>query len=670
MNFHEGTVDYDVIVVGGGPSGCAFVRSLVNLKPNLRVLLVDKEQFPRDKVCGDGLTYQAIPLVGKVFPELASLTPSAAFTARQILHYPLGRRLIRESQVLDVIPRLEFDNALWEATVAAGAETRENTCVTGLLTDNGRVRGVKLRDANGSCDLTCRLLVGADGSRSVVRRETGSTDGDYVIHSLRQYVRGIPESTEGLIFFFDIEHRGYFWIFPFMRDGERWANLGYGNSTDNRTLKDRFQHYCRTPEVRQYLGEASCEGDLVGFPLNLAKFKWTGRLSRPLWGPGYLLLGDAASLIHPLSGEGIAFSLESGRIAAEVLADDRVPREQKGSVYERRVLRRVRPSFLSPKTFCAIRLPMLLPRWLGNALVALAVFAQQRFGFGIQPLPSAPIARNGQLNGSGTVRRLDQKTIALEGVLLLALFTALAAFWLVRFFDAFALPAPYGARANFFVGIATTFCLCNARRRYGWSFALAFFIFALASFLAIELTGTSTGSVFGGYQYNANMPMRLLGLVPVVVPFAWFIISYLAFATSATLLPRRSPLLLRAAAATALFVAYDLVTDPNHVYRGGWAYPDGGAYYGIPIQNFAAWGVLGFVSFLLLELFEPRAVIPSQKRGPFSLVVVAYVGVMLHEGFFALLVAGNRGAAAIAFAIVTMVMAARLRNESRLIARD
>ena len=386
MNFQEKEPDYDVIVVGGGPAGCAFVRSLLKLKSNLRILLVDKGRFPRDKVCGDGLTYQAIPRIREIFPELTALTPSASFTQRQTFCYPGGRSLYREGQRLDVIPRFEFDNALWRATVDAGAETLEDATVTGLLTDENRVRGVKLRDENGTRELTCRLLVGADGSRSVIRRETGSTNDDHVIHALRQYVRGIPESTKGLIFFFDLEYRGYCWIFPFVRGGERWANVGYGNATDNRILKERFAYYCQTPEMQRYLANGCFEDKPIGFPLNLAKFRWTGRLKRRLWGPGYFLLGDAAALIHPLSGEGISFAIESGRIAANVFGDDHIPPNRKGAVYEARVLRRVRPSFLSPKMFCVIGLPMMLPRWASNLMLGSAFFIQKHFHFGIHPL--------------------------------------------------------------------------------------------------------------------------------------------------------------------------------------------------------------------------------------------------------------------------------------------
>lgn len=375
--------EYDVVVVGGGPAGTAFARTAVSLGAPWRTLVIDKARFPRDKTCGDALTYRAIPLVREIFPELTSLLPSRSFTSRRTLFYPGGHVLRRGGQQLDVIPRLEFDAALWNTIAQTRVETLEATTVKDVLSDGRRVTGVRVMTDGNEQEIRCRWLLGADGSRSVVRRQTGSTGDDLVIHAVRQYVRGIEPSADGLLFFFDLDHNGYFWIFPFDRDGERWANIGYGNSFVKVSLTERFRHYCQRPEVTQYLGSGQLVGKIVGFPLNLAPVRWKRvRLARPLWGSGYFLLGDAGALIHPLSGEGIAFALQSGKLAAEILHDARIPEAQKGPVYEKRMLGYAAPLFTSLGAFCAIRVPVILPRWLSDLYIRGAVWAQAMTGFG------------------------------------------------------------------------------------------------------------------------------------------------------------------------------------------------------------------------------------------------------------------------------------------------
>ncbi len=388
---HEPSGDaYDIVVVGGGPAGTAFAKTVLNLGAPWRVLLIEKERFPRDKICGDGLTYRSIPLVREIFHDLPDLTPSRSFTGKQVLFYPGGHTLRREAEQLDVIPREVFDTALWNAIAGTRIETLEDATVEELTFENGRVVGVRVTTDQGTRDIRCRWLLGADGSRSVVRKKTGSTGDDRVIHAVRQYIRGIDPSADGLLFFFDIEKNGYFWIFPFEKDGERWANLGYGNSFVPVSLKDRFREYCERPEVKRFLGNGELIGKIEGFPLNLAPVSWMPmrlrrpRLARPLWGPGYFLLGDAASLIHPLSGEGISFAIQSGKLVAEILLDEGLPDDRKGRVYEERMLEYAMPLFTKFSAFAAIRIPVLLPRPLGQLFVRSASWLQARTGWGVK----------------------------------------------------------------------------------------------------------------------------------------------------------------------------------------------------------------------------------------------------------------------------------------------
>src|SRR5262249_21120596 len=244
--------------------------------------------------------------------------------------------------------------------------------------------------------------------------------------------------------------------------------------------------------------------------------------------------------------------------------------------------------------------------------------------------------------------------VGLETWLLAALFGSLGLFWAAWLLDGRTVGSPYGLRATLFTGLATLFCLLHAWRSRVARFTLWCFGVAFGTSLVAELVGTSTGLVFGAYRYGADVPGRVLGLVPVVVPFVWFAVSYLSYVTADILCAPRSAsraapagVVSRALVGAALLVAYDLVADPNHVYRGGWTYAGGGAYYGVPLQNFVAWFALGFLSLLLIAAMEPLVDSPDGARPDLFLAMlgpVAYAGVLVQEGFFAILVAGHTGA--------------------------
>ena len=382
----QAAAHFDVVVVGGGPAGTAFVRRLRDVAPSARALLLDAATFPRDKVCGDALTYRSLPVVLEIFPELAGALPSESATLSQKLWYPGGAWVSRHDQVLDVIPRRRFDHLLWEAARAAGVETWERTRALRVRRAGGRVVGIDVERDGKRFAVACDLLVGADGSASVVRRDTGSLEGDRVIFAVRQYVRGIPAGTEGLHFVLDPGRKGYFWLFPFRQDGECWANIGYGNDRRGSDLRRILGEFVGRDDVKALLGTGELLGTPRGFPLNVADagFPRRFRPSRTLAGDGYLLLGDAAALIHPFTGEGIAFALESGRIAAEVLADDGVAAVAKAAAYERRVIAYASPFYSSLGVFLAVGLPCLLPGPLGR-LYTRTASAAHRVLYGSPP---------------------------------------------------------------------------------------------------------------------------------------------------------------------------------------------------------------------------------------------------------------------------------------------
>ena len=210
----------------------------------------------------------------------------------------------------------------------------------------------------------------------------------------------------------------------------------------------------------------------------------------------------------------------------------------------------------------------------------------------------------------------------------------LGGFWLARWTGLGSGGAPYGFRATAFAVVAAAFALTHAWASRGASFACRFFAVATVTSLATELAGVKTGLVFGPYAYAPDFGAKILGLVPLVIPLIWFSISYLAFATSGAVLGRGSAEPAaphRAALSAGWLLGYDLVADPNHVFRGGWSYAGGGFLHGVPLRNFVAWYVIGLVMFWTLER-GGRARDGALVGTPFhvALGALAYVGIMLH----------------------------------------
>jgi putative membrane protein len=243
----------------------------------------------------------------------------------------------------------------------------------------------------------------------------------------------------------------------------------------------------------------------------------------------------------------------------------------------------------------------------------------------------------------------------------------LGGFWLARWTGLGSGGAPYGFRATAFAVVAAGFALTHAWASWGPRIALRFFCVAIATSLATEMVGVKTGLVFGSYAYAADFGPKILGLVPLIIPLIWFSISYLASATSEAILGRGAAS--RAAALSAgLLLGYDLVADPNHVFRGGWSYAGGGFFHGVPLRNFVAWYAIGLAMFwLLLRAGRSRDLARVSTPSHVALAAFAYVGIMTHESLFAFFVSGLPAAGAVGLALVavTAVLLARVFAASR-----
>ena len=308
----------DLIVVGAGPGGAA--TAYYAARAGLEVLLLDRQGFPRDKPCGDGLMPHAaeeISLMGlgdwldkphhgrfsgfNIYTKTALLKQKVPPT----IHGPYGY----------TVPREETDARLLERARDSGANFRGSTRATDLLrSSSGDVTGVEAVSDGETLHYEAPLVVAADGVGGFAGKEVKAHQNAV---ARRQYFRGVSGPQKEHLHVFVTEDMnehgaGYGWVFYF---GDGRANIGAGVSTKTmertgRNLKDFFDRFLEEPELAGWLREAEPEGPPKSWSLKMGM--WGARR----YAQGLMTVGDAASMIHPISGEGVGYAIESGRLAA------------------------------------------------------------------------------------------------------------------------------------------------------------------------------------------------------------------------------------------------------------------------------------------------------------------------------------------------------------------
>ena len=216
-----------------------------------------------------------------------------------------------------------LDNFLFENVKKNGIDTLEDTSFIDVVKDvsTNSITGVKVKLADGSTkELTCKILIGADGYNSTVATALGkkSREDKHSIIALRQYYKNInmPQDSIEIHFLKEVQP-GYFWIFPTADGG---ANVGIGMlHSDTKTkeidLKEALKDAVESDGFKEYFKDAEAEETPKAWNLSL------GSIKRDISGNGYVLIGDAAGIIDPFSGEGIGNSMYSADIAIDVLEE-------------------------------------------------------------------------------------------------------------------------------------------------------------------------------------------------------------------------------------------------------------------------------------------------------------------------------------------------------------
>ena len=313
----------DVLVVGAGPSGAACAQFLA--RAGVDVVLVDQHDFPRDKVCGDGLipdAHHALERLG-VYAEVmaaARQLPSLACVG------PRGGRVEVPGRVA-MLPRLELDDIVCRAAVRAGAKLHTPWRFDAPLLDGERVVGALLKQGDATCEVSARWVVLATGALPQPLLATGMcTRRAPSGIGLRAYVKNdaMVERIRTLEVVWDKRTApGYGWIFP--APGGRFnIGVGIGNTSagDDATtakmkdvnLRQVFDSFCEFHEpARELMRTGTLEGGVKGAPL---RFSLAGARAAKA---GLLVTGEAAGSTYAFTGEGIGKALETGMLAAEAL---------------------------------------------------------------------------------------------------------------------------------------------------------------------------------------------------------------------------------------------------------------------------------------------------------------------------------------------------------------
>ncbi|MFX1560181.1 MAG: NAD(P)/FAD-dependent oxidoreductase, partial [Promethearchaeota archaeon] len=306
---------HDLTVVGGGPAGATCAR--IAAEAGLDVVLIEKAQHPREKPCGGALGPQAIQSLDFDISSVIERTFNAA-----VIHTPSGRVVTLTSKELvgHIVTRVKFDAYLLQKAKEAGVEIVQGVEVVGLEQLRSGLRALVVGDSYKS-----HLLVGADGVNGIIAKELGIREKwtpKQVGVCMKAEVPMSSADVESIMathavdrspaieLYFGLVSWGYGWCFP-KKEG---FNIGIGCRADKlNNLQRIWEEFVALLEREK--GTELDVSSSVSYRVPLG-----GMLKRCI-ARRSMLIGDAAGLVSPLTGEGISYAIQSGKLAAKVASE-------------------------------------------------------------------------------------------------------------------------------------------------------------------------------------------------------------------------------------------------------------------------------------------------------------------------------------------------------------